>query len=483
MKTTMQSLPLYVVAASLAFAFVASAQTPDAKTPPPTSAELADRMVQRRAVEAVIWGMPAVNYDLMLQAMIRDARGAENQIVFWSRLIDWKNQTLTPNPDTVYFMPFFDMKEAGPMVLEVPPSGKDGVIVGSIMDCWQCALEDVGPAGVDKGKGGKCLILPPDYKIKIPAGYFVMRCDTDAGYALIRSNPRSGSDADIASAVAYAKRMKLYPLSQAAKPPATTFVDAIDVVYDATIPYDLRYFDSLNRIVQGQPWLTRDKAMIDSLKSIGIEKGKPYNPDDKTKELLQQAITEAHAWLVDKYEHSYFPPPYYEGTQWHVPASPEVVKGMPIFFSEPGVYPVDSRGTAYTIGFFSSKHLGAGQFYLMAFNDKTGQGLDGSSTYSLNVPANAPVNQYWSATVYDRATHALIRDQKWSSRSSNTPGLQKNADGSADIYFGPKAPEGRESNWVPTAATGQFEVLFRFYGPEKPLFDKTWKLPDIEKVK
>ena len=68
------------------------------------------------------------------------------------------------------------------------------------------------------------------------------------------------------------------------------------------------------------------------------------------------------------------------------------------------------------------------------------------------------------------------------SQSSQNPELQKNDDGSVDIYFGPKAPAGKESNWVPTSADGKFEVLFRLYGPEKPLFDKTWKLPDIEKV-
>jgi hypothetical protein len=96
---------------------------------------------------------------------------------------------------------------------------------------------------------------------------------------------------------------------------------------------------------------------------------------------------------------------------------------------------------------------------------------------------NAPVKQYWSATIYDRATHALIRNLPWSSRSSQTPGLQANADGSVDVYFGPKAPGGNESNWVPTSASGKFEVLFRFYGPEKALFEKTWKLPDIEEVK
>ena len=118
----------------------------------------------------------------------------------------------------------------------------------------------------------------------------------------------------------------------------------------------------------------------------------------------------------------------------------------------------------------------------MTVKDKDGQNFDGSKSYRLTVPANAPVNQYWSATVYDRATHGLIRDMPRSGRGSQSQGLQKNADGSVDIHFGPKAPPDKESNWVPTNPSGQFEVLFRFYGPEKPLFDKTWKLPDIERI-
>ena len=85
-------------------------------------------------------------------------------------------------------------------------------------------------------------------------------------------------------------------------------------------------------------------------------------------------------------------------------------------------------------------------------------------------------------TVYDRDTHAFIREAKWVGRSSQTPNLQRNADGSIDIFFGPTPPASEESNWVPTEPSGRFEVLARFYGPEKPLFEKTWKLPDIEKV-
>src|SRR6476620_8862119 len=123
--------------------------------------DLTRRIVERRAVEAVIWGMPAVNYDRMHQEMLR-LGGRPNQIVYWSGLLDWRNQTLTPNPDVIYFMAFFNTKD-GPVVIEIPPSG-DGVINGSIMDPWQAALEDVGPAGADKGAGGKYLIVPPGHR-------------------------------------------------------------------------------------------------------------------------------------------------------------------------------------------------------------------------------------------------------------------------------------------------------------------------------
>jgi hypothetical protein len=162
---------------------------------------------------------------------------------------------------------------------------------------------------------------------------------------------------------------------------------------------------------------------------------------------------------------------------------PEVIGGLQTQFADPDSYPVDGRGVTYAMAFFSTKHSGVGQFYLMTIKDKDGQNFAGASTYRLTVPANVPVNQYWSATVYDRVTHTLIRDMARPGRSSQSPGLQMNADGSVDIYFAPQAPAGQESNWVPTKPDGQFEVLFRFYGPTQALFDKTWMLPDIERAK
>jgi hypothetical protein len=446
-----------------------------------TPEQLARNAVHRRALEAVIWGMPAVNTDLMYQAMAREVKGAWNQIVYWSRLLDWKNQTLTPNPDAIYLMPFFDTAQAGPMVIEIPPADQ-GSITGSIMDCWQTPLEDVGPAGVDKGHGGKYLILPPAYSGNVPAGYIALPSQTYQGYALLRSILRSGGDADFAKAVAYGKRIAFYPLSAAANPPPTTYLDAADVVFDATIPYDVPFFESLARTVESQPWLERDRAMIDSLRTLGIEKGKPFNPDAATRDILKGAAEEARLWLDLQYEASLVPP-FYEGGHWALPTAPGLLKCMQSSFADPDHYPLDGRGTTYAMAFFCPKQSGSGSYYLMATKDSQNRSFDGGSTYRLHVPAGVPVRQYWSATVYDRATHGLVRDMKRASRSSLSPGLQVNADGSVDLYFGPTAQSTTESNWVPTSREGEFEVLFRFYGPEKSLFEKKgWRLPDLEKV-
>ncbi len=437
-----------------------------------------EQMLHARAMEAVVWGMPAVNYDRMYQAFLK-AGAKDNQLVHWSRPSDWKNQLLTPNTDAIYFMPFFNTKETGPVVLEIP-AATGGTIVGSIMDCWQKALEDVGPAGADGGKGGKYLLLPPGYKEKIPAGYIVLPSDNYKGYALLRSMPTTNSEADVAKAVEYAKKIKLYPLSSPAD--QTIFVDVTDQMFDANIPYDIEFYRSLDRIVQTEPWIERDRVMIDLLRTIGIEKGKEFVPSAEDKKQLLTALSDAHQWIDIQYEST---PNYYEGTHWFLPASPELFQSWGNGFTTENSYPVDQRGVNYYWGFSSLKRTGAGQhqIYIFATLDKDGKPLDGAKTYRLHIPANVPVSQYWSVTAYDRSTHGLIRDVAASNRSSLLPDLAKNTDGSVDLYLAPKAPAGKETNWIPTKEGVNTEIILRFYGVEKPIIDKTWKIGDFEEVK
>lgn len=445
----------------------------------PSADDLARRTIERRAVEAVIWGMPAVNTDLMLQAMLGKTAAKVNQVVYWGRPLDSRNQTLTPNPDALYFMAFFNTKD-GPIVLDLPPSDADGSFNGNVVTTWQMPLEDAGLLGLDKGAGGKYLVLPPGYTGPKPDGYTVLQSDTFGGYMLFRSTLASHGEADVAKAIAYGKKLKVYPLAQAASPPATVFTDAKDVIFDSTIHYDASFFRNLDRIVQAEPWLQRDRVMIDTLRSLGIEKGKPFAPDAATTKLLDTGAREAGAYLEAMYDKGW--PTFFENRQWRPAGAAEAIKMQATAYADPDAYPVDLRGMTYTYGYVGIKRLGAGQFYLISIRDKDGQAFDGSRTYRLTVPPNVPIEQYWSVTAYDRQTHALIRNMPRASRSSQIPEMQKNTDGSIDVYFGPAAPAGKESNWVPTDPARKFELMFRLYGPKKEFFDKVWVLPDIEKV-
>jgi hypothetical protein len=300
-----------------------------------------ERATQRRAAEAVIWAMPAVNTDLMLQAARRIGAG-DNEIVCWPRPVDWKNQTLTPNPDAIYFMVFFNTKDVGPVVIEVPPAAGTSSFTGNIDDIWQMALEDAGPSGADAGKGGRYLVLPPGYPGKVPAGYIPLRPVTNSGYALMRSALASHAEADVARATEYAKQLKVYAPRDAANPPTTRMTDGSKDVFDATIPYDIRFFESLDRVIQGEPWLERDKAMIDVLRTLGIEQGKPFSPDAATKKALEAGARDAHEWLDFRLDPAFIP--YGEGARWAVPALPELVEvASQKSYAVPDRYQIDAR--------------------------------------------------------------------------------------------------------------------------------------------
>ena len=439
-----------------------------------------DRLARSRAAEAVIWGMPIVNYDLMLQEMLTKTPGKVNQVIYWGKPLDWKNQTLTPNPDTLYFMTFLNTRDVGPIVVEIPPADANGSLNANIVNAWQAPQEDAGLLGVDKGAGVKLLMLPPDYKDQIPAGYQALRPGTWGSYALIRSNLKSRAEADVAKSIAYARQVKVYPLSQGTNPPATVFTDVQDVVFDSTIRYDASFFTNLDRMVQSEPWLGRDRAMIDQLRSIGIEKGKPFAPDAVMKQALTDGIGDARAWIAAKYDAGL--PPFFDRTHWTFPAHPELLKAATDNFDAPDAYPVDWRGITYTYAYIGIKRLGAGQFYLINIKDNGGESYEGSKNYRLHVPPNVPVEQYWSLTAYDRETHALIKGVDRASRASNSTEVKKNNDGSVDLYLGARAPGGLETNWIPTDPNRQFELMFRLYGPKKELFEKAWALPDVENL-
>ncbi len=405
--------------------------------------------------------------------------GPVERVPYWSGLLDWQNQTLTPNPDLIYYMAFMDPGSDGPIVVEVPPGADGPVLNGSLCNIWQVPLEDVGRFGADEGMGGRYLLLPPGWDGDVPEGYIALQCDTNRVYALLRSVlPEATQDA-LDAGLAYCEGIRIYPLDRADAPPETARRDLQGQLVDTRIPYDIRFWEALDRVVQAEPWLARDRPFAEMLEAIGIKRGQPFTPDPHRVELLEAAVQEAHAWIRHVYENE---PAFYEGTQWFFPAGRDLTEGQSHNFSNGEVYPYTDRGVIYHMAFIGLKRLGVGQFYLVNLRDGDGNILRSDRTYRMRVPANVPVSQYWSVSMYDGEDHTFIRHNTKYSVSSQVPGLKVHDDGSVDVYFGPRAPAGMEPNFVETGQSETFELMFRFYGVGPEVTSKQWQLTDVELI-
>jgi hypothetical protein len=449
-----------------------SAQSPPAFT----SSELAQRALHRRAVEAVIWGMPLVNTDAMRQAYFRDIGAKYNDICFFSKPADWRFQVTTPNASTNYVYFNFNLKD-GPVVLEVP-AGVGAGLLGSLIDAWDVTTAGIGPEDENHGQAAKYLLLPPDFSGDVPTGFISVRFPTYNGYSLIRAIPAGSTQADVVASLALVKKLRVYPLAQAASPPEQRFIDIHGKTFDGVASFDESFFASLARMVQEEPVQNRDLVAMGMLKSIGIEKSKEFKPDPPTQRILKEAAQETLAAFVEGMRS--FGQQWWADGHWCLPDT----RGVKTNFSyeTADALDVDARGLSNFAAFGFPKRVGQGGSiaYIIAFVDHRGEPMSGDNSYTLRVPANVPAKQYWSAIAYDSQTNAFVRESPLVTLDSYNQTMKKNADGSVDIYFGPKAPEGKESNWIYTAPGRGWFCGFRLYDPDKPFFDKSWKLPDIE---
>ncbi|CUH41258.1 DUF1214 domain-containing protein [Ruegeria atlantica] len=458
------------------------------------SAEVEDieyKIMVQRATQAAIWGMPAAGMIDFIKATRRDLGGKINDVVYLKQPFDSKHGFLTANDVTAYAWGSMT-SEPGPIVVEVPAATDNVSYFGTIVNAWDVPIEDVGPSGADKGEGGKYLLLPPGYegdksKAELEAeGYLVYETDTyQYGFSF---RPRLYNGATDADAADYAQTIKIYYLSEADNPPPTTYHEASQVPYDSLPYYNHTFFEDINEYVQSNPVRPQDKVMIAMLKSLGIEKGMPFEPDERQRAAMDEGLVLAYAAMQDFFvaPGKSTVPLWVDGdgtikSQWLVwdfaPGQAEA--GFP-YETEDEVLLDDRAGGSYFWITYLPKYLGGGTFYLTGLRDSVGDMYDHNQTYKLNVPADTPAKDFWSVIVYSMETKSFIRDVErvgLSSRDAET--MQVNDDGSYDIYFGPAAPDGMESNWIPTPES--YFLLFRLYGPEEGWLESGWILPDMKK--
>jgi hypothetical protein len=436
-----------------------------------------DNLTFMRGVEAFLNGIPGASI-LALRQGVRDVGANNGDVTIDEGLKDSRSLYLTANTESVYMGTFLDLTD-GPMVVESPPN-----TLGMLNDFFFRYVADLGNAGPDKGKGGKYLFLPPNWEGETPDGYFTYQSPTFGNLLFWRGFLVDGKpDATVAMAK---KTIKIYPLASPEERDAMKFINTTGVVHNTVHANDINFFHEIHTVIDEEPATAFSSELLGLFAGIGIEKGKPFAPDANTLKTLKEAAAVGNATARAISFRSRDPRAYfYENSAWFNP----FVGGSHEFLRGSGARDLDARTmfhypyTAVTPA-MTLKMVGIGSQYAVAALDKNGDYLDGSKTYQLIMPKGVPAKDFWSFVVYDPQTRSMLQTSRtdYPSLSSQAGDVQANADGSYTIYFGPKAPEGKESNWVQTVPGKGFFTIMRLYGPLEPWFDKTWRPNEIELV-
>ncbi len=403
-----------------------------------------------------------------------------NQVIIAEDLFRSESLWLTPNTETVYASAFLDLKADGATVIETPPN-----ILGILDDMWMRYVGDMGNAGPDKGQGGKFLLLPPGYEGETPDGYHVFQSRTYGVWCIVRGFLVEGDPGPAVESIK--AKLRIYPLARVDDPPAMEFINFSGRYHNTIHANDFHFFEEVNSLIQEEPDDVISPEARGRLALIGIDKGQPFAPDERMRGILDEA-----AWVgatiarsisfASRDEIVYFYPD--DDRTWFS----SFAIGNHEFMSADGWLNLDARVSFMYNAIAITPAMavampGIGSAYAAAVRDADGNYLDGSKTYRLTLPANPPAKDFWSIVLYDPQTRSTLQtDNPYPSLNSERGGVEQNADGSTDIYFGPEPPAGREKNWIQTVPGRGFWLILRLYGPLEPWFEKTWRPGKIEPV-
>lgn len=387
----------------------------------------------------------------------------------------------TLNSDTPYGSAVIDLSD-GPVVIELPP----GPYIGLVDDHNQGWVQDLGIPGPDAGKGGKYLVLPTGYKGEIPKGYRVATSASLKNLFAVRALPVGG---DVPRALNALRAIKIYPLSSAADPRLLKLVDTSDNRMDSSSlrwENNLQYWEVLHTIINEESIVPQFLPMYGLLAELGIEKGKPFNPDARMKDILERAAKAGcDQMLVSAFDSGRPDRVNWPDRKWEwVGLTPGSAQ-----FETPGGMDLESRDRWFAQAIVTSpamfrRSAGAGSLYWMAVRDSGGAFLDGGKNYKLTIPQPVPGKLFWSVTIYDAETRSQVQtDQDKAALRSLFELKDVPTNAPLDLYVGPTAPAATEGRWIKTTPGKGWFAYIRIYGPEAAAFDKSWKPGDFEQMK
>jgi hypothetical protein len=438
-----------------------------------------DELDLQRATQLYLDMYPALSSHGIMKGWVRDfGMHDSSQINVTANRLDSSALILTGNTESLYALVVFDLKRDGPTVFEVPPG-----VMGPLDDHNFLFVADIGPTGLDKGEGGKYLLLPPDYEGDVPDGYFIVRSPTYANFSFIRANAAVVGFGEKALEF-YRNNAKIYPLKTGPRAPRIKNVTGAPT--NTLVPEDASAFQWMHEIIDYEPAEAFDRELLGRLASLGIVKGKPFTPDPRMQGIFEKAALLGVAMSrVIAFDCRDDEAVVYPDRRWESP----YVTNNSTFYRDDHIA-LEAR----TVFHFTADGItpamamqmpeGKGSRYQTTYKDADGNYLDARKTYKVNMPPKVPVALFWSVTVYDPWTRCELQSQPYPSISSQQdPPPQTNADGSVDIYFSAEKPADiPEQNWIPLLPDRGFFVYIRYYGPLNAFNDKTWVPNDVELV-
>lgn len=444
-----------------------------------TSAKAYEDADYQRAITAYRFWYPTVSIEGIFNGN-REA-GLNDNEALGAAAAGPRQVGFTLNSDTPYGSATLDVSKE-PMVIELPP----GAYIGLVNDHNQGWVLDMGLPGPDAGQGGKHLIVGPGYTGLIPTGYFVGRSPTFKVLMAVRALPVGG---DQQKALQALHAVKVYPLSSAAEPKPLKVVDTTEMKMDSTSlrwEDNIQFWEVLHRVLQEEPLIDKFQPMYGLLATLGIEKGKPFAPDERMKAILTKAAKDGRdQLLVSAFDSNRADKLAWPDRKWEwaglVPGSAQ--------FETPAGVDLEARDRWFAQAIVTSpamfrRNAGAGSLYWLGARDQTGAFLDGGKTYRLSIPQPVPGKLFWSVTAYDAQTRSEVQTDQDKAALRSLFEL-KDVKGSepVDLYFGPQAPAGQDGRWIKTVPGRGWFAYIRIYGPEAPAFDGSWKPTDFVEVK
>ncbi len=443
-----------------------------------SAAKLLRQVDLQRASQLTLWAMPITSFYQIHKAAKANLGFSDDEVVIGTyEGYDAVYPFVTANVTTPYTSSNVDLSATGPLVVNIPAGG----IFGVANNAWQEPIKEIG-----SGKAERLLFVGPGQEYPKDFKGEIVHSDTYI-FGYFYRVLGTGAEADKLKTAVTA-----YKLSDAANSPETKYVTFNpkpgDKVSIGTAPEGMGYWELVNAYVQKEPMADRDRFFYAWLKDLGIEKGKPFNPNAYQKEILLEGVKTgmamAQATAFNKTKAKFASSLYGNDSGWE-----DAMAGM-----DPKIdletYSMFNERTSYTFEAITtsagmvSRVAGKGSAYLGSYYDADGNALMGGNNYSLHIEPNPPAANFWSITVYDIKNRLIIQNEsRRADLSSRSEALVTNSDGSVDLYFGPKAPKGKENNWIQSNKGQSFFVYLRLYGPEQAYFDQTYPMNKIEKIK